>query len=71
MCGLRSYYDHQIYLERVNKSELNPFDNKHRILLDGIRSLLYNYWKIKAYQYYVDSRMSPEITEEKAMSITL
>ena len=33
MHGLRSY-DHQIYLERVNKIGLNPFDNKRWILLD-------------------------------------
>ncbi len=42
MYGLCSY-DHQIYLERVNKIRLNPYDNKRWVLLDGIRTLLYGH----------------------------
>ena len=32
-------YNHQIYLERVNKVGLNPYDNKRWILLNGIQTL--------------------------------
>ena len=52
----------------INKYTQN---NKRWILLDGIRSLPYGHWRIKAYQHYVDSEMQPEIAEEKAMSVTL
>ena len=70
MYGLRSY-DHQIYLERVNKIGLNPYDNKRWILSDGIRTLPYGHWRIKAYYHYVKSGMSPELAEKRAMIIKL
>ena len=53
MYGLRSY-DHQIYLERVNKIGLNPYDNKHWILLDGIQTLPYGHWRTGLYKRLVD-----------------
>jgi len=70
MYGLRSY-DHQIYLERVNKIGLNPYDNKRWILSDGIRTLPYGHWRIKAYYHYVKSGMSPELSEKRAMTVKL
>jgi len=54
MYGLRSY-DHQIYLERVNKVGLNPYDNKRWILLNGIRTLPYGHWRIYAYKCMISS----------------
>jgi hypothetical protein len=70
MYGLRSY-DHQIYLERVNKIGLNPYDNKRWILLDGIRTLPYGHWRIGLYKRLVESEMSPEEAEERAMKAKL
>ena len=70
MYGLRSY-DHQIYLERINKIGLNPYDNKCWILSDGIRTLPYGHWRIKAYYHYVKSGMSPELAEKRAMTVKL
>src|SRR6185295_12729760 len=52
MYGLRSY-DHEIYLEKVNKIGLNPYDNKRWILLNGNQTLPYGHWRINAfYQYF-------------------
>jgi len=70
MYGLRSY-DHQIYLERVNKVGLNPYDNKRWILLNGIRTLPYGHWRIYAYKRMVSSGMSPEEAEKRAMMVKL
>uniref|UniRef100_U9UWG8 Uncharacterized protein n=2 Tax=Rhizophagus irregularis TaxID=588596 RepID=U9UWG8_RHIID len=70
MYGLRSY-DHQIYLERVNKIGLNPYDNKRWILLDGIRTLPYGHWRIGLYKRLVASGISPEKAEERAMKLRL
>ncbi|GBC23343.2 uncharacterized protein LOC114539624 [Rhizophagus irregularis DAOM 181602=DAOM 197198] len=66
MYGLRSY-DHQIYLERVNKIRLNPYDNKRWILLDGIRTLPYGHWRIGLYKRLVASKIAPKEAEERAM----
>ena len=66
MYGLRSY-DHQIYLERVNKIGLNPYDNKRWILLNGIRTLPYGHWRINAYKSMIKAGMSPELAERRAM----
>ncbi|CAG8839577.1 39842_t:CDS:2, partial [Gigaspora margarita] len=66
MYGLCSY-DHQIYLERVNKIGLNLYDNKHWILLDGIRTLPYGHWRIYAYKHIVASGISPEEAKKRAM----
>ncbi|CAJ0647430.1 5994_t:CDS:2 [Entrophospora sp. SA101] len=70
MYGLRSY-DHQIYLERVNKIGLNPYDNKRWILSDGIRTLPYGHWRIRAYKKFVASGVIPEEAEKRAMKLTL
>ena len=70
MYGLRSY-DHQIYLERVNKIGLNPYDNKRWILLDGIRTLPYGHWRIGLYKRLLASGISPEEAEERAMKVRL
>ncbi|GET55307.1 uncharacterized protein LOC114539009 [Rhizophagus irregularis DAOM 181602=DAOM 197198] len=70
MYGLRSY-DHQIYLERVNKIGLNPYDNKRWILLDGIRTLPYGHWRIGLYKRLVASEIAPEEAEERAMKVRL
>jgi hypothetical protein len=70
MYGLRSY-DHQIYLERVNKIGLNPYDNKRWILLDGIRTLPYGHWRIGLYKRLIASEISPEEAEERAMKAKL
>ena len=70
MYGLRSY-DHQIYLKRVNKIGLNPYDNKRWILLDGIRTLPYGHWKITAYNKFIASGLSHELAEKKAMRLVL
>ena len=70
MYGLRSY-DHQIYLERVNKIGLNPYDNKRWILLDGIRTLLYGHWQIRLYKRLVASKIVPKEVEKRAMKIRL
>ncbi|CAJ0754002.1 17690_t:CDS:2 [Entrophospora sp. SA101] len=70
MYGLRSY-DHQIYLERVNKIGLNPYDNKRWILSDGIQTLPYGDWRIRAYKKFVASGVIPEEAEKKAMKLTL
>src|SRR6185312_4051451 len=70
MYGLRSY-DHQIYLERVNKIGLNPYDNKRWILLNGIRTLPYGHWRINAYKSMIKAGMSPELAEKRAMSVKL
>ena len=70
MYGLRSY-DHQIYLERVNKVGLNPYDNKRWILLNGIRTLPYGHWRIYAYKCMISSGMSPEEAEKRAMMVKL
>ncbi|CAG8536714.1 2872_t:CDS:2 [Dentiscutata erythropus] len=59
MYGLCSY-DHQIYLERVNKIGLNSYDNKRWILLDGIRTLPYGHWQIGIYKRLVASEIVPE-----------
>ncbi|CAG8505769.1 17405_t:CDS:2 [Cetraspora pellucida] len=68
--GLRSY-DHQIYLERVNKIGLNPYDNKCWILLDGIRTLLREHWRIGLYKHLVASEISPKQAEERAIKAKL
>ncbi|CAB4429019.1 unnamed protein product [Rhizophagus irregularis] len=70
MYGLHSY-DHQIYLERVNKIGLNPYDNKRWILLDGIRTLPYGHWRIGLYKRLIASEISPEKAEERAMKAKL
>jgi len=70
MYGLRSY-DHQIYLEKVNKIGLNPYDNKRWILLDGIRTLPYGHWRIGLYKRLIASEISPEEAEERAMKAKL
>ncbi|CAB5211517.1 unnamed protein product [Rhizophagus irregularis] len=70
MYGLRSY-DHQIYLERVNKIGLNPYDNKRWILLDGIRTLPYGHWRIGLYKRLVASEIAPKEAEERAMKVRL
>ena len=70
MYGLCSY-DHQIYLERVNKVGLNPYDNKRWILLNGIRTLPYGHWRIYAYKCMISSGMSPEEAEKRAMMVKL
>ena len=70
MYGLRSY-DHQIYLERVNKIGLNPYDNKRWILLDGIRTLPYGHWRIRLYKRLLASEIAPEKAEERAMKAKL
>ncbi|UZO21440.1 uncharacterized protein OCT59_013833 [Rhizophagus irregularis] len=70
MYGLRSY-DHQIYLERVNKIRLNPYDNKRWILLDGIRTLPYGHWRIGLYKRLVASKIAPKEAEERAMKVRL
>ncbi|PKK68304.1 hypothetical protein RhiirC2_834036 [Rhizophagus irregularis] len=54
MYGLRGY-DHQIFLEKVNKIGLNPYDNKRWILLDGVRTLPYGHWRIDLYKRIVAS----------------
>ena len=66
MYGLQSY-DHQIYLERVNKIGLNPYDNKRWILLDGIRTLPYRHWRIGLYKCLIASEISSEEAEERVM----
>ncbi|CAG8712890.1 12294_t:CDS:2 [Dentiscutata erythropus] len=68
--GLRSY-DHQIYMERVNKIGLNPYDNKRWILLDRIRTLPYGHWRIGLYKRLVASEIVPEEAEERAMKARL
>ncbi|CAG8825238.1 5543_t:CDS:2 [Gigaspora margarita] len=68
--GLHSY-DHQIYLERVNKIGLNPYDNKHWILLDGIQTLLYGYWQIGLYKHLIAFEISPKEAKERAMKARL
>ncbi|CAG8856428.1 78_t:CDS:1, partial [Gigaspora margarita] len=70
MYGLHSY-NHQIYLGKVNKIELNPYDNKHWILLDGIQTLPYGYWRIELYKHLIASEISPEKAEERAMKARL
>ena len=64
--GLRSY-DHQIYLEKVNKIGLNPYDNKRWILLDGIQTLSYGHWRIAEYKRLLEQGKSPEDAEKIAM----
>jgi hypothetical protein len=66
MYGLRSY-DHQIYLEKVNKIGLNPYDNKRWILLDGIQTLPYGHWRIAKYKRLLEQGKSPEDAEKIAM----
>ncbi|CAG8597396.1 7534_t:CDS:2 [Funneliformis mosseae] len=64
-------YNHQIYLERVNKIRLNSYDNKRWILLDGIQTLPYEYWRIGLYKYLVAFGISSEKAEERAMKVRL
>ena len=64
MYGLRAY-NHEIYLERINKIGLNPFDNKRWILLNGIQSLPYGHWKITLFNNLVKSELSEEEAEQR------
>jgi hypothetical protein len=64
MYGLRAY-NHEIYLERVNKIGLNPFDNKRWILLDGIETLPYGHWKISLFNKLVHDGLSEEEAEKR------
>ena len=64
MYGLRAY-NHEIYLERINKIGLNPFDNKRWILLNGIQTLPYGHWKITLFNNLVKSGLSEEEAEQR------
>ena len=70
MYGLCSY-DHQIYLKRINKIGLNPYDNKRWILLNRIRTLPYEHWRIGLYKHLIASEISLEEAEERAMKAKL
>nr|CAG8650043.1 12005_t:CDS:2 [Entrophospora candida] len=50
---------------------LNPYDNKRWILSDGIRTLPYGHWRIRAYKKFVASGVIPEEAEKRAMKLTL
>lgn len=70
MYGLRSY-NHEIYLEKVNKIGLNPYDNKRWILLDGIQTLPYGHWRITEFEKFIKQGYSEIDAENKAMLINI
>ncbi|KAK3103084.1 hypothetical protein FSP39_016343 [Pinctada imbricata] len=45
MVSFRSY-NHQIYTIRLNKTSLNPFDDKRFILNDGQNTLAHGHWRV-------------------------
>ncbi|CAG8446156.1 7082_t:CDS:2 [Scutellospora calospora] len=57
--------------DMINKIGLNPYDNKRWILLDGIRTLPYRYWRIGLYKCLVASEIALEEAEERAMKVRL
>ena len=44
-------YDHEIYMEEVNKVALSTDDDKRYILEDGIHTLAWGHYKINSYSY--------------------
>ncbi|KAK3106373.1 hypothetical protein FSP39_018748 [Pinctada imbricata] len=45
MVSFRSY-NHHIYTIKLNKTSLNPYDDKRYILRDGVNTLAHGHWRI-------------------------
>ncbi|PKC57011.1 hypothetical protein RhiirA1_473166 [Rhizophagus irregularis] len=63
--------DHIISLVEVEKQAASPFDDKRWILSDGKQTLPYEYWRIGAFYYYLNSGMIQENAEQQAMIVKL
>lgn len=59
--------DHIISLVEVEKQAASPFDDKRWILSDGKRTLPYE----RAFYYYLNSEMTQENAEQRAMIVKL
>jgi hypothetical protein len=68
--GIRSK-DHILSLVESEKKALCPIDTKRWILSDKITSLPYWHWRIQAYKNFVSNGISPELAEQRALSVKL
>ena len=63
--------DHILSLVESEKKALCPIDTKHWILSDRITSLPYGHWRIQAFKNFVSNGISPELAEQRALSVKL
>src|SRR6185437_11697431 len=63
--------DHILSLVELEKKALCPIDTKRWILLDGITSLPYFYWRNKVYKNMVKDGISNEEAEKRAIKAKL
>ena len=68
--GIRSK-DHILSLVESEKKALCPIDTKRWILSDGITTLPYGHWRIKAYKNMVKAGMSEKQAEKRAITAKL
>ncbi|CAG8449308.1 3563_t:CDS:2 [Cetraspora pellucida] len=68
--GIRSK-DHILSLIESEKKALCPIDTKRWILSDKITSFLYGHWCIQAYKNFISNGISPELAEQRALSVKL
>jgi hypothetical protein len=68
--GIRSK-DHILSLVESEKKALCPIDTKRWILSDGITTLPYVHWRIRAYKNMVKAGISEEQAEKRAITAKL
>ena len=68
--GFRSK-DHIISLVESEKKALCPIDTKRWILSDGVTTLPYFHWRIRAYKNMVKAGISEEQAEKRAITAKL
>ena len=63
--------DHIIRLLRSSKIGISPLDTKRWILSDGITTLAFGDWRIRAYKKFISMGISHEIAEKRTMKLEL